>query len=551
MSQILYVGEAPNKDSMLASLWAAPVIAVDTETINLKDKTCVGIGIQWSDTERLYIPVLPESNDSLPSIMGKIGSSDCTKLLFNAPFDIRTLQQLAYEEGLTPPDYHNIEDVSVAAQIQGNAEHSLDELSLKYLDYSNQYSIKGLLAEAGRGATTLDIPMEQLGTKCTNDCWATWHLWKKLNSSWPNTRNKDCYDVDMKVLPRLLQMEQVGLGLRQALLSEHSTRLQYQVEQLATSISNRYGFEAGSGQQLGYILATMGVILPFTKSKKQLATDEETLESVTEPEAQELIAQVLEYRGLVKTLGTYITPLQKMDRARPEFRLDLATGRLAGGVWMTLPPELREVFRPDKNVFSWMDFSQIELRVLAYVSKDKVMRYEYASESPDLHTKTAKAGGVSRDAGKTFNFAKIFGAGDRQLHRKTGVELSRIAGLRAAWDGLYPDAASWIYNSMYQHNGDYVETDYGRRMALPRNLHNANPKAFAAHVGKTAVNYPIQGTAADVMKRALLSIPDADVRMPLHDELLVDGPYDWPESLAHVHPELHTPFEAKTDWSWK
>ncbi len=552
MAKSLYIGKWESLEAVKEAL-SQPIshLAVDTETINLTSQIAVGIGIQWAPDERLYIQVLPEPSELLPQVMGLIGNPTITKLYFNASFDYRVLYDLADDYGLTPPDYSNIQDASIMAQVQGNSSHALDALSIQYLDYTNEYSIKGLLEEAKRegvrSPTTLDIPIEKLGKKCLNDCWATWNLYEVLSHRWPNERNKECYEVDVKLLPILHRMETKGLRLRRQVVADHYDRLSREIKQYEDECTE-LGFNPGSSQQVGYILSTRGNILPMTRSRKQLSTDEEALEALDDPLAQ----TILKYRGIRKLLSTYVEPWRNQERAYTKFRIDLVTGRLASSDrnLQNIPPEMRDIFGPDNKVFSWADYSQIELRVLAGMSHDTVMMEAYRTKE-DLHGKTAIAGGVDRPTGKLFNFARIFGASDNMLHRKTGVPEEQIRILRQAWEVLYPDAGRWIKNQQYNH-GSYVETDFGRRMALPENITNANPRAFEAHRGKCAVNFPIQGTAADIVKRAMLIVAreGPDLRLQVHDELVVDGEYDFPEPITHIHPTIHTPIKEERGLSW-
>ena len=196
-----------------------------------------------------------------------------------------------------------------------------------------------------------------------------------------------------------------------------------------------------------------------------------------------------------------------------------------------------------------MDFSQIELRCLAGMSHDSTMLDAYAT-GKDLHQMTADAGRVIRAHGKTFNFAMIYGAGDMQLRRKTKVSFENIKLMRQGWNSLYPQAKAFI-DKLYYYHGPYVETDFGRRMAMPRNITNMSRHAYEAHCSKAAVNYPIQGTAADIIKRAMLQTKDLDIRVQVHDELVADGECEFPDSLSHIHPEIHTPFSVYKDYSWK
>lgn len=532
---------------IMDSLNRAKYMTIDTETVSLTDRTCIGIGVQWSDTESAYFQVLPYTDPDVLWLMDILGDPKRTKIYFNAMFDLRVLYDLAYDEGYTLPDMTNIEDASMAAQIQGQPDHSLDGLTTKLLGYTNPLSIKGLLTEAGRGSTTLDIPLEGISQKCLNDVKATWILWDKVKRAFPNLANEKCYFVDMKLIPVLFKMGNKGLGLRPNLLQEHHTALTAEIEE-CVAICADYGFHPGKNAEVGYVLATRGNILPFTKKGKQLRTDEEALEAVDDP----LVATILKYRHASKLLSTYVTPWIGEERAYSNFRIDLSTGRLASfdRNLQNIPPAMRAVFRPDNRVFTWMDYSQIELRVLANISKDVTMMEAYKTGT-DLHQMTASAAGVSRSQGKTGNFAMVFGASDKVIAKNAGMGLDKVKDLRNAFKSLYPGAMQYMARQTRTRDS-YVESMFGRRMGLP--LYNPeinqNPRAFDAHISKCAINWPIQATAADIIKRAMLTLEDADLRVQVHDELVVDGAYEFSEELAHMHPDFITPFEVKSDYSW-
>src|SRR3990167_2074028 len=148
----MYRGPASTNDELVERLQQIPyetgIIAVDTETISIKDLTCIGIGLQVSPTESFYIEVWPDPSDLLSIVTGLIADTKITKLYFNANFDFRVLEFLHDTDNTPLPDYTNIADASIAAQVQGNTDHSLDDLSLGILHTNNSYSIQGLLEAA-------------------------------------------------------------------------------------------------------------------------------------------------------------------------------------------------------------------------------------------------------------------------------------------------------------------------------------------------------------------------------------------------------------------
>lgn len=535
------------------------IIAVDTETVNTNDYTLIGVGIYIGSGEGFYFRSFPDPSVYTPLVMHLLSCSEITKVYHNGQnFDLEVLDKFAFDEGFDAPDDVNIQDSEIMAKVAG-LPGGLQRVGEQWLGYDDLFSIKDLF-ELNGTTHMLGVPFEQVALKCLNDCRTTWHLYHYMDDRL-TPRQRECYEIDRQLIPLLRRMQRKGLRLRQGVLEAHAEGLKRDILRIKRECEYEGIENPGSNVQVGFVLASRGHILPFTKGKRrQLQVNEEILETLDDP----LAGMVLDYRGKVKLLGTYVVPWIGKERAYTHFRLDLATGRLASGrvnAWDTvnrnlqnIPPAMREVFAPDSGVWSWADHGQIELRTLAYVSGDRTMVAEYAKAEPDLHSITAAAGGVSRAAGKTFNFAMVYGASNKMLARRTGVRIERIQGMREAWRELYPGAQRWIDNQFYNHNGEWVEDNFGRRMRLPEPVEgaNINPKAFAAHVGKCAVNYPIQGTAATIVKKGMLLIDSMgyDMRIQLHDEYLIDGAWEPPEELAHLHPELYTPFELKQGVIW-
>jgi len=537
------------------------IIAVDTETVSTSDYTLVGIGIYIRPDEGFYLIAFPDTSPYLPQAIGLVSDTTVTKVYHNGQdFDLEVLDRFARDEGFEPPDDVNYQDSELMAKVNG-FPGGLQRIGEEWLGATDLFSIKSLF-EGYHCNNMLDVPVERIAEKCLNDCRTTWELYHELNEGhrWKlNDRQRDCYDTDRRLVPVLRRIQRKGLSLRQGVLEEHAERLKRELLRIKRECEYEGIENPGSNVQVGFVLASRGNILPLTPTRK-LKVNEEILETIDDP----LAAKILEYRGSSKLLSTYVLPWIEKERAYTHFRLNLATGRLASGrvnAWdevnrnlQNVPPAMREVFRPDTGIWSWADHGQIELRTLAYVSRDERMVAEYGKANPDLHSITARAGGVDRSAGKTFNFAMVYGASNKMLARRTGVAIERIQGMRESWRDLYPGAQRWIDNQYNCHNGEWVEDDFGRRMRLPEMLEGGkyNPKAFAAHVGKCAVNYPIQGTAATIVKKGMLMIDEQgwDMKLQLHDEYLIDGDWEPDLQLAHIHPELHTPFELKKGVIW-
>lgn len=564
-----YRGHLTDETEQLARLESASLIAVDMESVSLSDLTAIGIGMHISPTEGYYFPIFPRRSEHLPLALWKVSDPTVTKIYHNGSgFDLPVLDQLAEEEEHARPDDVCYQDTSIWGQCSG-LPGALQRIGTEWLGAADLFSIADLFQESNT-RTMLGVPESRVAEKCLNDCRTTYQLYEYLGRTSTN-QQRDCYDTDRRLVSVLRTMQAKGLGLRTRVLAEHAERLRRSCLAIQAECDAE-GFNPGSPQQVGYVLASRGNVLPIRKGR--IVTNEEVLESCDDPLAE----TVLRYRHDSKLLGTYVEPWLDSDRAYTRFRLDLSTGRLASGKLhpgdtvnrnlQNIPAgeydaqgklipntNMREIFRPDHatGVWTWADHGQIELRVLAYMSQDAAMLDAYKS-GWDMHQRMADEGKRPRADGKTFNFAMVFGASNKMLVRKTGMAESDVVRMRAAWRGLFGGAATWMDKQQFGHNGEWVEDAFGRRMRLPEQRENIqyNERAFQAHIGKCAVNYPIQGTAASIVKRGMLMVAaqGADMRLQVHDEYLVDGPWEPPAELASIHPELPTPFETKTGPVW-
>ena len=562
-------------------------ISVDTETISLNDRNCIGVGVAIEGKE-FYFPVLPEPSSHLPVVLGILSDPRRVKVYFNAMFDLRVIDTLARDENLPRPSSLGVEDASIMGQVQGRESNELDELSERYLGYRNPFKIKDLLLSARdgkKGANMLDVPMEAVALKNQFDTRQTLQLYEFFKDRWVDEAQRECYTVDLQVLTMLLEMEEGGLLLDDRKVEEFYEELRRDVlgyERLC----DEHGFRPGSPQQVGYVLASRGNILPFTRGvRRQLRTDEESLEVLDDP----LARVILQYRKVGKLLSTYVVPYRGRDRAYTHFRIDLATGRLASGQFgkahkhvcrnmQNIPNSgqypMRSIFVPDSGSFSWMDYSQIEMRVLANLAHDQNMLAAFErGESIHMLTLNKLWPGVGKkdSAGndtweyltsKTFNFAMAYYAMDTTLAKHTKLPLQACSEFKALWlNELFPGCRDFMEARMADPSPVAI-TEFGRRMKLPtieemrevsENAGNwFNEKSAQNHINKCKINYVIQGTAADIMKRGMLMLSgESGVKLQVHDELVVDGDFQFPDEMSYIHPEFKTPFEVHKGDRWQ
>lgn len=536
--------------------------AVDVETISLKDNSAIGIGFAIGINEAYYVPVLPDPSPMLPRIMQMLADPKITKAYHNAVFDLLSLRRLAVEEHLAMPDIHNVEDTALMSQITGH-KAALEDIGTELLGHDDLFSVKDVLATSDVAhPTMLDVHPMGPAHKCVNDVLVTWEMYEYFSKLLVGNM-EECYNVDRELLcPVLKETEEKGLLLRPDRLEAHRQRLTRQVNLLRDIAETRYGFNPGSPQQVGYILAARGNMLPLktTGKKPALVTDKSVLKKLADPIAQ----MVLAYRGAAKLLSTYVTPWIGEERAYTHFRLDLATGRLASfdQNLQNVPPSMRDIFAPDDDVWTWADMSQVEMRCFAYITKDPVMLQAYR-DGIDVHALTQQAlwpgssleDDPKRKVAKTFNFAMIYYGSTMTLSERTNMPYAVCDELRTRWLAQYNVAADWM-DTQYNSHHEYVEDVFGRRMRIPWDKVGQKGESgkflSESHVRRLQVNYPPQASGASINKRGYLMCADwgMDTRLQIHDEFLWNGKVGVPKELDDIHPEIYVPFEAKQGEYW-
>lgn len=547
------------------------MIAVDTETVSLKDRTMLGFGVAISPNEAYYVPVWPERSEILLQVYDLITTPNITKLGHNYNFDIGVFRQFAIAEGLSLPDCINIHDTGIMANVSA-LDADLHTLAYKYSNTGLAlFTIPQLLDEARnklgkRNVNMMDVDPELIALKCMNDVRTTYSIFEKLSAQL-TPQTLDCYQVDKELLGVLKTIERKGLKLNQQRVNERYNELIGKLE-VYEDWGDEHGFSISSPAQVGMFLGYNNVVLPTTKSGRQLDTSEEELQKYnTNP----LVKTILEYRKLAKLQSTYVEPFRHQDRAYTHFRLDLATGRLASGNeectdhvcrnQQNIPSDLRDIFQPDNEVFTWADMSQLEMRVFAYLSQDKQLLELYKTNQ-SVHNNTFKTFYPNRPRynedgkdseyyvkAKTGNFAMIFDARDSTIASQCEITIPEAKRFKQVWFGLYPDAKKYM-DSKQNTGSEYEETIFGRRMRIPPDYERGR-----GHANKCRINYPVQGGGADLNKRALLKLYRGgylpDLRLQVHDEVINDGAIEFPHELvSNIHPDICVPWEVKSGEVW-
>ena len=542
---------------------AAELVAVDTETTSLDYMRAqlVGISLAVAPGEAAYIPFghdylgAPEQL-SQELVLGKI------KPLLEDPSIAKVGQNLKYDMSVLAQHGIKLEGVAFDTMLESYVldsvatRHDMDSLALKYLD---EETIK-FADVAGKGAAQItfnQVPLEQAGPYASEDADITLRLHNKL---WPQvsaeaTLKKVFDEIELPLIPVLSRIERTGALVDDTLLFQQSQELSERLAELETQAWDLAGqqFNLASPKQLGEILFEKLEIPVLKKTAKGApSTKEEVLQELALD--YPLPKVILEHRGLAKLKSTYTDKLPVMinpetGRIHTSYhQAGTATGRLSSSdpnlqnipIRTAEGRRVRQAFiaRPG-CVLVAADYSQVELRIMAHLSEDPSLLAAF-NAGQDIHRATAaEVFGVETEAvttdqrrsAKAINFGLIYGMSAFGLARQLGINRKQAAEYIELYFARYPGVQNYMNNIRYTaaENG-YVETFFGRRLYLPEINSRNGMRRQAAE--RTAINAPMQGTAADIIKRAMISVDrwlqssDLDSRMimQVHDELVLEVP---------------------------
>ena len=527
-------------------------LVLDTETTSTTaiDAELVGLSFSVKEHEAFYVPI-PSDKVEAQKIV------DIFKPLYEDEHILKIGQNLKYD--LEVLRNYGVElrgkmwDTMIAHYlIQPELHHNMDYMAAIYLNYQTIH-IDELIGPKGKGQKSMrDLLPSQVYEYAAEDADITLRLKNKLE---PELKKFGCedlfYNIEMPLMPVLAEMEMNGVCLDTESLKETSKVLTGRMNELESRIYELAGgqFNIASPKQVGEILFDKLKIVEKAKKTKtgQYVTSEETLQQLKNK--HEIVADILEHRGLKKLIGTYIDALPKLINPRTghihtSFNQTItATGRLSSSDpnLQNIPirgedgKEIRKAFIPEPGcLFFSADYSQIELRVMAHLSKDENM-IEVFREGKDLHAATAAniykkdISEVTRDErtkSKRANFGIIYGITVFGLAERLDIPRDEAKMLIDGYFATFPQVHDYMEKSkeIARQNG-YVTTLFGRRRYLPDiNSHNATVRGFAE---RNAINAPIQGTAADIIKVAMIHIFNrfkaegikSKMILQVHDEL--------------------------------
>jgi DNA polymerase-1 len=544
----------------LEKLETAPLIAFDTETtsIDAMQADIVGLSLAVEPGKAAYVP-LAHDYPGAPAQLSREHVLGALKPIFEDPSRPKVGQHGKYDINILSHYGIALRGLAHDTMLESyvfNAtatRHDMDSLASRYLGYTTiKYE-----HVAGKGAKQISFSQVDCDTACryaAEDADITLRLhhalWPKLEAE-PTLR--DVYEnIEIPLVPVLAGMERIGVLIDANELRKQSQQLgkrMVELQKLAYA-SAGHDFNLDSPKQLQAVLFDeLGLAAKIKTPTGQPSTNEEALEAIAD--THELPRLILEYRGLAKLRSTYTDKLAGIVNPRTgRVHTSYHQGAVATGRISSSDPNLQNIpvrteeGRRIRQAFvapeGWRilaaDYSQIELRIMAHLSNDEGLLRAF-QEGGDVHRATAaEVFGVppaevttnQRRAAKAINFGLMYGMSSFGLARQLGVDRGEASDYMGRYFSRYPGVRAFMDATREQaHRDGYVQTLFGRRLYL-ENLNSRN-QAFRAGAERAAINAPMQGTAADIIKRAMIAVaawiePRNDVRllMQVHDELVFE-----------------------------
>ncbi|MBB6577827.1 DNA polymerase-1 [Comamonas odontotermitis] len=576
-------------DAWIAKIQAAELTAIDTETDSLDEMVARIVGISFSVAigEAAYIPLRHEGLDvpeqlPLDAVLTKLKpwleDASRKKLGQHVKYD----QHVFANHGITVRGYAH-DTMLQSYVLEADRPHNLTSLALRHTGRTG-ISYEDLCGKGKSQIPFAQVAVDKAAAYSCEDSDQTLNvhevLWPRIQA---NAGLLHIYELEMQTSEALFRIERNGVSIDAGELARQSNELGTRILQLESEAYDIAGqqFNLSSPKQLGEIFFDkLGLPVVKKTATGARSTDEEVLEKLAED--YPLPAKILEHRSLSKLKGTYTDKLAQMalpsdGRVHTHYAQAVAvTGRLSSNDpnLQNIPvrtPEgrrIREAFvAPEGKLIASADYSQIELRIMAHLSGDEALLNAFR-DGLDVHRATAsevfgvpvdQVSSEQRRYAKVINFGLIYGMSSFGLAKNLGIETKAAAAYIDKYFQRYPGVKRYMDQTVeLAHAQGYVETVFGRRLVLPEINGGNGPRKKAAE--RAAINAPMQGTAADLIKKAMVAVqakldaekPGVLVIMQVHDELVFELPaaeQDWvkaeiPALMAGV-AELKVPLLAE------
>ena len=561
-------------------------IAIDTETTSTHAVGCdlVGISIAWEPGKAAYIPIRapmgePTLDESfvLETLRSTLESPTIEKIGHNIKFDAIVLRSAGGGKsgirlaGITT-------DTMVADYLlhPGGRNHTLDDMSKRRLSHTTT-SIKELIGTGKKQIRMDEVPVDEVAPYACEDVDVPLRLVDTLQSELDDESLRELYDtLEMPLIEVLIEMESNGIRVDAETLKEMSGRFEKEIADLKTLVYAAAGheFNLDSPKQLSVVLFDELELPVIKKTKTGRSTDADVLSQLASQKdiaGHEIAQHLLQYRQATKLKNTYIDALpqlicEKTGRVHTSFRQDVAaTGRLSSSEpnLQNIPirteqgKAIRGAFTSGNDgwVLLGADYSQIELRVLAHYSGDEALLKAYHDDA-DIHTRVAaevfdldetEVTSDIRRIAKTINFGIVYGQSPFGLAKTLAIPKDEARDYIEGYFKRYAGVEAFMMDTLARcRNEGYVSTMLGRRREIQgvRDLANLpeSKRRSLTEVERIAINMPIQGTAADLIKLAMLKVYQelqasdlqAKLLLQIHDELLLETPADEVEALTEL-----------------
>jgi len=561
----------------LEALTRADLFAFDTETTSLNyiEAEIVGVSFAVAPDRAAYVPLAHDYPGAPAQLDRQRVLAELKPLLENP--DVRKLgQNLKYDANVLANYGISLAGIAHDSMLESyvldstGTRHDMDSLALKYLG-EKTITFEEVAGKGAKQLTFNQVAIEQAAPYAAEDAAITLRLHESL---WPKLQAvpslSGLYEsLELPLIPVLSRIERNGAQVDRQKLADQSHELSQRLDALETQAHEMAGetFNLGSPKQLGHILFEK-LELPVLKKTPKGAPS--TAEDVLAELAQDypLPAVLMEYRSLSKLKSTYTDKLPEMisavsGRVHTSYHQAVtATGRLSSSDpnLQNIPirteegRRIRQAFCAPKGFkIVAADYSQIELRIMAHLSQDAGLLHAF-SEDLDVHSATAaevfgtpleKVSGDQRRKAKAINFGLIYGMSAFGLAKQLNLGRHEAQEYIDRYFDRYPGVARYMDETRaLAHEQGYVETLYGRRLYLPEI--NARNKQRQQAAERTAINAPMQGTAADVIKRAMISVDDwlstdgidAKMIMQVHDELVFEVSESEADRLMITLPDI-------------
>lgn len=565
--------EQADFDALLEQLQQAELIAFDTETtsVDAQQAQLVGLSFAVKAGEAAYVPV-SHSYMGVPQQLDRDAVLRALKPILEDPAKAKVGQHAKYDINVlaNAPTPIAVQGVAFDTMLESYVldstatRHDMDSLALKYLGHST-IRFEDIAGKGAKQLTFDQIALEQAGPYAAEDADVTLalhqHLWARLEAE-PSLA-RVLREIEMPLVPVLARIERQGALVDAKLLGEHSQELGEKLVALERQAFDIAGeeFNLGSPKQLGAILyEKLGLPVISKTAKGQASTAEAVLAELAEQDF-ELPKVLMQYRSLSKLKSTYTDRLPEQINPRTGrihtsyHQAVTATGRLSSSdpnlqnipIRSAEGRRIRQAFvAPRGYKLLAADYSQIELRIMAHLAQDEGLLEAFRHDR-DVHRATAaEVMGVEleevtheqRRRAKAINFGLIYGMSAFGLAKQIGVDRKQSQAYIDRYFARYPGVLAYMERTREQAaQQGFVETLFGRRLYLPEI--NAKNQAMRKGAERTAINAPMQGTAADIMKRAMVAVDswlsesgiDAKVILQVHDELVLEVREDLVEQV--------------------